>query len=417
MSSIARLTLVIVSLCLVVPSYGEDSSDESANLAEIVPASYVDLYTPYFSVAGRDSTNLVFVTAVSEPVEVEITAFNAKGDPLPVGRFTIPVSQHLSLDLKTLVQPASRDFWQGSLRVSYIGSVETLQAWVLLGFDGQLTEFTLLARPEAPVNSLMTFWGTSHGAIDLRRALYLLNAGTRPVRYTTASSHRGMARERSRVIGAGERQKLVLAGSGPGWIRVDHDGNPGDLIGLSLDRGSSRARVVPVWTVPSEQVSTWEAIRVPVVGSAGATTGALTLFNGADERVEAQIAVLADTGAELLETRLQLEPGEVRDVALSNLLGSVQVSEVRLRVSGDRPGILVQGVAATPGGGLSELSFFAHDKVHASGTYPILPVDQYSTDVTLVNLGPDQSEVVVPPTFDRRRHGGGYRRSARPRPP
>jgi hypothetical protein len=48
-----------------------------------------------------------------------------------------------------------------------------------------------------------------------------------------------------------------------------------------------------------------------------------------------------------------------------------------------------------PGGELSEIAFVDHRYVHASGSYPILPVRRFDTRLSLVNLGTERAEIVA----------------------
>src|SRR5215208_8441451 len=89
--------------------------------AQAVPT---EMFSPFYSVAGSDQTQLYLLNNVADPLRLRVAALNPKGEVLPLGEYEIEVTRHLSLSLRQLVRAAGPEFLQGSLRLSFLGDMD-----------------------------------------------------------------------------------------------------------------------------------------------------------------------------------------------------------------------------------------------------------------------------------------------------
>lgn len=369
--------------------------------AQSASAERAELILPYFSVQQQDIA-LVLTSSVNEPVEVSLRAKFPDGRVLPLGEYVVPRSRHWSLDLRTAIHGYDPSFRRGSLWVSYLGTPETIQGWVVAQEGRHTTEFTLTASSKVTSRYYLSFWGESLSSRPERRTLHLLNASASPVRYSIerADSRRRGAPVPPREIEPNQQHKIELgASSGSGWVKIEHDGEPGALLGQVTVESRQQMGKVPLWTLPSGYGTDFEALRVEA-GNGSKTS--LAIWNSRDEPQEVTIH-LRDwiSGSSFWRDTLTLPANGIGEASLTAALASVPDDRTfRIQVSAEKSGALVHGVSETAAGELKDLSFIDHRYVHASGSYPILPVDQFDTDLSLLNLGPDSAEIVAQVYWD-----------------
>ncbi len=409
--------LLVASTVSAAGIQGENSRQRAQALVEqlraerLLSAAVVELFSPFYSVAAADETLLLALNTVNEPVVFDLAALSPRGDVLPLGRYELAPSRHLALGLRDPIRLAGPDFLQGSLRVSFLGDTDTLQAWVVVRRSRQVIELSLQSPSEGSGSELTAFWDTT-GVVG-KPAVYLVNAGDRPVRYTLAGDARPEAELASAItISPGERHRL-----GPrsprerGWLRIRHDGDTGMLVGAAVVEGRNHLSTAGLVHGSSEVAGEYEAARVPLDSLGGdAGAGALvTLFNGGTKPNPVRVTVVSSvTGEPLTEVTRRLAPAEVVSIPLSKRLASLLTDlagqEVRVRISGENPGLLVAGRSVLTGGEIVDLSFFPIADAHAAGSYPVLPLEDFDVALTLANLDPEDSEVVAQFFWD----GGTY---------
>ncbi len=77
---------------------------------------------------------------------------------------------------------------------------------------------------------------------------------------------------------------------------------------------------------------------------------------------------------------------------------------MRLRVTAERPGLLVSGTSRQADGAVDDITLLQADDAHASGNYPMLPLDTHEVFLTLLNVGEEPTSVVAQFYWD----GGTY---------
>jgi hypothetical protein len=386
----------------------------------LAAARALEMYSPFYSVAGDDETVIYLLNAITDPVRVELTALSPHGEVLPLGEFDIGVTRHLTVPLRDLIRPAGERFYQGSLRLSLIGDSYTVQAWAVVNRGRQFAEFQFESRYKAPRNDMGALWDSA--AAGGRRPVFrLVNVGNAPLSYdgrvigqTTSIDRRPLGQDDDRpgvdrrpaasrvltgTLEPGESRRIELDVAA-GFLRIQHDGERGDLRMAGLLEGRSQVSLIPVvrredW----ERTRVHEAIRVTwdpaVPGSA-----VLSLFNASERELKATVEAFdGATGRRLLESVERIAPGRVVTVdpgsRLAATLGKVTGRDVRLRVASNGPGLLVTGKSRQADGAIDDVTLLHPQDAHASGTYPMLPLKSHEVFLTLLNLGDEPSDVVA----------------------
>lgn len=399
---------------------------EQMRQARRAEARPIDLLSPFYSVAGDDETEIHLLNAVADPVRVELAALNATGEVLPLGAWEIGVTRHLTIPLRDAVRAAGESFHQGSLRLSLLGDAYTVQAWSVVRRGRQLAELQFQARYKAPRNDMAALWDAA-AAPGSRPVFRLLNAGDAPLTWRakviepatyvietvgekrSAPVLRSPVRYLSGSLEPGQIHRLEPGVAGAGFVRIQHDGERYDLRVAGLLEGPEHLSLIPVVAREKwENTSVHEAIRVSwdpaVAGSAG-----LSLFNLSDSEMQATVEAFdSATGEALLSTVERIAPGQ--PVALdpgsriAAALGDVPGRDVRLRVTSERPGLLVSGTSRQADGAVDDITLLHPDDAHASGNYPMLPLETHETFLTLLNVGDQATSVVAQFYWD----GGTY---------
>ncbi len=286
--------------------------------AQAVPT---ELIAPFYSVAGGDESQLMVVSRVAYPVVFDLSALDAKGEILPLGRFEIKPQSHLSLLLGERIRVGGEGFVEGSVRLSFLGDDQALQSWLILHRGRQITELPLRSPTELDGRKLTAFWdGGPLGGV--RPELYLVNAGDLPLEYAIEVRKDSLEQphlERSRSIVPGQRHRVAFKAL-KGWLRLTHDGEPGALQVAGFLAGQTHLSALPLFS-PSdvEQTLGFHSIRIPVGDTAKRYPTHLTLFNAAAEARLAEIkAVDPTSGATLSSSFEWLKPHQVTTVDLSH---------------------------------------------------------------------------------------------------
>ena len=426
-------TLIVILMTLAPPVVAQPTSDlDPATLklqqeqsrkwveelreqrrAQAVPT---DIVTPFYSVTGSDETDLYILNNISDPVRVEVAAFDPRGRVLPLGSYDVGPARHLFLPLREAIRAGGPGFHRGSLRISFLGDDETVQAWAVLRRGRQVVELAFESASASSGNELLTFWEAST-APAAAPVFFVLNAGNRPLTYAVET---GLGKKEAgatgRTLNPGQSHRFSPGGVGKQWLRITHDGELGALRMVGLRFSRNILAKLPVMT-PAVWQNTlaFNAIRVPLSHQdsaarpadrfGGRGTAMMTLFNAASSEREALIEVFDPTNGVLLMRRAKrVSAGQVTSVDLSRWIAEVlgrPRDEVRVRVSSPKPGLLVSGSSTLPTGEILDLVFFPQQDAHSTGTYPLPPLETHEVFATLVNLGEEPAEVVAQFYWDK----------------
>jgi hypothetical protein len=353
---------------------------------QAVQADQTEEVLPHFALDDRPE--LVLTSAVDQIVEVTVVARFSDGRALPLGQHLVAPSRHTAVGLTQLIETADPAFLYGSLWISYIGTPESIQAWVVSRIDSDATEFPLVARSDNQSRHYVSFWGRAPSRSG-GRLLHVLNTSPKPLRYAVWSD---AGPRRWREIGA-ERSHTVVLGAAQraGWVQIEHQGEPGDLVAQVTTVSSRAGGKVPVWPLPAGYGREFEALRLDLLRGSRVST---ILWNNLDE---SQTVVVAAkdwaSGVVISRTEVSVAPKSVQELLLPER--DHQQRAIRLQVSAEKAGLVVHAIQEMPGGELSEIAFVDHRYAHASGSYPVLPVAQFDTRLSLVNLGMERAEIVA----------------------
>ncbi|HEX2252277.1 MAG TPA: hypothetical protein VHQ65_03310 [Thermoanaerobaculia bacterium] len=355
------------------------------------------LSAAHFVTGKQHRAELLVISTLPDPVAVELEAYRPSGERLPLGEYTVPPSQPLRVDLGELlasvVAPAP---FRGSLRLSFIGDEKALAAWLVQYHGRQVLELPLQVPSSAP-----TSWTSFFDLPKLRphadAFVYVLaNHSTASVSYRIRLGRRNGKEERLAGTVAPGAQ-IVLSprtGSLPrgferGWLVVEHDGAPGDLVASGFLTGALAA--LPM--LPANEIlkRSYQAIRIPPA-DAGSSISIL-LFSPQKQAQVILSMVSAEGGTTTARRTVTVLPGEPEAVDIVKLFALTPAGEWRLQVTADAP-IAVSGFHRSASGSVLDLAFFPDAYGHGTGSYPLPDPTTHEVFTTLVNVGSEPASVV-----------------------
>jgi len=295
-------------------------------------------------------------------------------------------------------------FQQGSVEVAFLGGPEALQGWVILKRGGQVMETPLATVGQIPARSFISFWGGTRKENE-NPSFFLSNGGLTPVGYRTIWAQEGRRHQASGIIEPGATAVVSVdapGNSGSGWFEVEHDGEPGQVVGVAMLSGQATLVRLP-WEPGDREpeLSIYHTVGVPGYETsphpAAQGEATVTLFNPGQSEQSVAVEVRAlDTGKVLANQRSHLAAWEVREVNLSGLLNrtSTRGTGPRLTIRPTGP-LLVSGSYRHHSGETEDISFFRATDAHASGSYPIPSPTGYDVRTTVVNLGTESVRIVA----------------------
>jgi len=358
-------------------------------------AAETSLVSPVFSVSEGEETELYLLNLVTENVLVELVIRSPDGDSLPLGRILLEPNRHRQISLKERLAAAEEKFYSGSVTLTFLGDADTVQAWVVLRRGGEILELPFTAPAKLSSGTHVSFWSLQgHG--DGEAKLYLFNNGFRALSYLLEiSASSGARQEVLGEIAPGAREALTMREIVPsaveGWLELSHDGEPGDLAVSAFLEGARTLLALPLLAPGDLHVGEayhglgLRAFREP---DRRGLSGSVVLFNASSSRQNVAVEMLpADGGLPLGSRRVELGPHEIHKISLPQLgdANSI-VGEARLRVEGEGA-LAVYGYQILEGGSLADIAFFSESQAHASGSYPLPPLESYDVATTVVNLG------------------------------
>jgi hypothetical protein len=397
-----------------VPGLAAESAQEEAERLRAerrAQAHDLDFFALYYTIEDERDTVLFLMNTITDPISVSIAARSSARSELALGTYLIEPLQHVEISLRERLAGLEEGYRHGSLRLSLLGDVDTLQGWtVVTGAGGNAFEIPLVTPEEIAARDFLAFWDATVPGLPGPPGVVVTLLNTSQQVLSVGATTGGPAGTRSHVFRLGPGQSLQIDGVGDrrfsprGWLRLDHDGNPGDL--LAVGTLGSRPPVAAIPFVPAETIRAYDRHESMPIAATPGDRGAIspnarpwvTLFNAGAERQQATVEALsAETGVLLGQAALDLEPGEVRSIPLAQAVPAPAVSPqpMRVRVRSDAPPLLVRGFTALPGGAVADLAFFPFTTAHFNGTYPLPDPARYETTTTVVNLGDEDSRIVA----------------------
>jgi hypothetical protein len=313
---------------------------ESYRAQHAAAAIHTEEALPYFD--ARNESSLVLTSAVNQTTEVRVVARFPDGRALPLGDHLVLPSRHSAIDLKALLEAADPTFRHGSLWISYLGTPETIQAWVVSRVGLDATELPLIARSDNQSRHYVSFWGKA-SARSASLALHVLNVSPRPLRYVVWN---GTTPRKWREIGAEQSHRIVLGGSQRnGWLQIEHQGELGDLLVQVNTVSSPFGGKVPVWPLPTGYGSDFEALRIDLLRGSRVST---TLWNSRDEAQVVEVTAKDWASGEVISrTEVSVPSQAVRELSWSEW--GHQQRAIRLQVSAEKAGLVVHGTQEIAG--------------------------------------------------------------------
>jgi hypothetical protein len=375
---------------------------------------FVDFFAPFYSIEGLRDTRLFLLNSIADPIVVDVVA-RSEGRELPLGSYAIEPQRHLELSLRERLAGFEDEFRTGNLRLSLIGDADTLQAWAVIAEpDGQTFELPLLAPEESSSRELVGFWDA--GPLGVTEptpvTFHFLNTSSHELSLSLTCGETGRDGSATLLLSPGEA--VLVHSLGPpafgrrGWLKVIHDGEPGDVVGVGIVGG--RTLIGAIHLIPrgeAEASKRHESLPLPIrrteeAPGAEGSRGWLTLLSVGTSGQEVVLEALdTASGASIARSSIRVEPWDVTTVPLARLIPlGADSGQARLRVQASAPGLLVRGSQIAPPGLAADLSFFSAYHAHGNGTYPLPDLERYQTVTPIVNLGEEPAEIVAQVYWD-----------------
>lgn len=415
-----RRTVLLVAVALLAvtalseasgppPNSGRSSreiaDDEMAKMraARWAAADYQLVVAPWLPSLPGHSTRLVVNSRLTEPLVLEIEATGADGAIHPLTVETLEPRSTLRLDVDSLLELADPGQGDHSLRLSYFGDAEMIQAWVVTDGPGGVMEMPMIKVSTQPVGEWVSFWDTAPYARGnaLRPRFAFHNTRPTPV---------GVTLRVTGPAGSPRTVELSLSADGTAYFSprptervaglwAQHDGAPGQVQASAVLSGPAFLTRLPLVTAGAlADAETFESMSLVTATAAGRRT-ILSLYNAdaaGPAPVEVQLLEPA-TGAVLAAASLELAPGAPRSVDVLALLASAAPGSVgerfRLRVVPATAGVIAQAVDVGAAGRPTDVTLIPASKIHDSGTYPLPDLEGHEVVTELLNLGDEPAQI------------------------
>lgn len=404
-----RLAIVIVLLIALTPSFGllaetinNDGIAAAYQQQRLAAAQPIELASPGLVISNAIEADLLIVSRVAYPLGLEVSALDSEGSVLPLGSVQLMPRNHLVLPLTEQVLNADAGFEKGSIRVSYLGDSEMIQAWLLSRVGHQIHELELESVGASSANEFLAFWDKTLTRGN-RPKLFFLNAGEAPMG-VEISAHTGDSPQSHHrwLLDPGQSAHWQPE-SGQGWAEISQDGLPGTLLVVGRISGPRFLGTLPVFENRSDAGATLErfslhSVPAPLAFGEGESLS-LTLFNSTEKFASAEVLLQAAENQEILfQDLLHLPPGGIRTIPfnkMSSVLDPRANQEARITILTATPGLLAYGFSTTGADEVVDLAFFPRSLAHDGGIYPLFPLESHKTYTHLVNLGTESSTIVA----------------------
>jgi hypothetical protein len=367
-------------------------------------ASEQVVVAPYYRLSGGDSSSLILVNRFGQPLDIAITVHGFGGLRYPLGTFELRPRESMEIDLRQALRGAPSELLEGSLRTTYHGDPEMLQAWIVLSGPKGLLDLPLVKASASNVSRWVGFWDGRlfDPSEHLEPRLYLHNTHETEVVVEAAVEPRSGPGATYRVRLGGGQTAVVEPKSRGRWaassLRIHHDGQPGQVAALGILEGRRALFSLPLTpqtatSYGDPRAAVYHSLTIPET-STGATVLALFNFasNGDPDRV--RIALLAATGDVLAEIQRELQAGEIWSTDLGELIHEHSGRGPRIEVSTERRELLSAVVGFDDRGQAIDVPLIPRTKVHATGTYPLPDLRGHVAATTLLNVGDEPAEIL-----------------------
>lgn len=383
---------LVLLLCCSATAYAYNHSEAS------------DVFCPFFTTQQPHSSHLFLLNTGSVPFEAYVFSSANGNQEIELAELTLGGAQHAEL---ALVDLPGNDQTKGSLRLTHDSEQDSLSAWVTIQSDEGVFEIPCTSRAKFGGGPLFSFWDRSLAPPKQRPAAItyeLLNTTAESLEFmATFGSARHITQSVRGTIPSKGRWLLEVpqAFRERGWLRLEHDGEPGSLMGVGLLSSESHIAALAFNTLgETTQGPQYEAIRMPdSFDNEGHSTSAnitVSLLNPGEEANDVGIELVNQTTGAVQQTvRVKLQPWEVRtiQIPLPAKITPEHQERSRVRIEGSKSHLLVRG-ALVSREELRDLAFFSTVDAHAGGTYPLPDPDAYSTVTAVLNVG-DEPAVIV----------------------
>lgn len=371
------------------------------------------LVAPYYSNRPGETTKLLVVNRFADPIDLVLVAHSSSGESRPLDVEILEPRETAEINLREALQGAPRDFQVGSLRLSYFGDPEMIQAWVVLSGRGEL-EVPLTKKTGFGAWQWFSFWDTRPFLAAAQSEPYFVFHNTEDTLVTVevvANTAVGPAEVYREQIPPGGTATLKPKSHGR-WaaagLQIRQDGSPGQVVAAGFLEGRNVLTALPIMT-PSE-IEAARAFFVPALPFELTPPDApvalvLSLFNPAvtGEPKNVHVVLRDLDGLLVFEHQLVLEPWETRALDLSSLPhGAQSVSGwVRMELTSTEGGVIPHAYGLVRDGGVIDVALVPQDKAHDGGTYPLADLKSNDVFTTFLNLGSEPATIVSQIQWDR----------------
>lgn len=371
-------------------------------------ADRITLVAPYFSIARGTNTKIVVLNKFVETLDVELDVSSSRGNVETTLSHSVAPRGQLEIDLRQEMAGLRPSPRTGSLRLTFLGDAEMLQAWVVVTRKDQVMGFPLVALSDQGDAKWVSFWDTRPYGDDEEVVpnFVFLNTDDLPVELAIEQRISNEAvRAIRRVIPGGGTVKLALDNAARkaavGTLTATHGGRAGSVVAMGFVEGKSvlaRLRLAPPAEAGRERFFESFALPVPAAETGPPPVVTVELFDtrpsGPQAPVEVKLMAVADS-QELWARELSLAPGQHTTFFVDSLREGMEVAGGPLRLQVRSPaGSVLPMAYILRGEDVVDVSLVDRELVHSSGTYPLPDFAKSDAMTTILNLGHEPSEVV-----------------------
>jgi hypothetical protein len=361
------------------------------------------LVAPLLPTLPGQQLRLVVNSRFTEAIELELAATTSEGELhlLTIERLEPRATLWLDLDAHLAMAVTRR--LDLSLRLSYVGDPEMIQAWVLSDGPAGAMEQQMVKVSLQSAKEWHSFWEleTFAPSRGVRPRLAFQNTEMVPV-----------SLDLQLTDGSGERhsfEHLIPAGGTlhftperamkSGTLRARHDGGDGQVQAAAILAGGAVLAQLPI--VPYRQDVQSEIYESMIIAAdpPSQRRPVLLLANvGGSTPVPIEVELVEiETGGLLARQELSLQPDRPSSLDLLMLLaaspGNGQIDAFRLRVLSPNARVLAHALEVGSAGRPTDIALVSASKAHDSGTYPLPDLDRQAAWSEFLNLGDEPAQI------------------------
>lgn len=405
---LSAVSTLAASVALAAEGPGRSSRriarEEMAKMREarLEAADLEVLVAPLLPWLAGQELQLVVNSRFTEPIDLHVAASSPAGEMDFLTHQRLEPRGTLRLDLDEMLQlfdPGPRDH---SLRLSYVGDAEMIQAWLISEGRAGAMEQQMIKVSLQSLTQWHSFWDLD--AVAAGRAVVprfaFQNTEMTPVSIVLRlDDGSGEVESIERVVTAGgtwhfQVDRRMRAGT----LSVGHDGSPGQVQAAGVLAGGTFLAQLPL--VPHRPDGGPESYESMILSSEDASRRRPIAQLAAIDVVKpsaAEVALLdVDTGLPLASQEVVLRPGHPASLDLSTLLAlgvsDREVERFRLRIRSPSR-VLAQAFLVGSHGVPTDIALVPASKAHDSGTYPVPNLDRYVAWAEFLNLGEEPAQI------------------------